>query len=48
VEGRDTLETLKEKGVDRVILSLPTSSQDESLKVLDGYAAVVEWARALS
>jgi len=48
VESRDTLETLKEKGVDRVILSLPTSSQDESLKVLDGYAAVVEWARALS
>ena len=48
VESRDALEALREKGVDRVILSLPTSSEAESLKVLDGYAEVVEWARTLS
>lgn len=42
------LEALKNKCVNRVILSLPTLPEDESLKVLDGYARVVEWARSLN
>ena len=47
-EGADTgLAELQAKGVNRVILSLPTSSQDESLKVLDSYAPKIEWARGL-
>jgi len=41
------LETLKRKGVNRVILSLPTLPEDESLKVLDSYAPVLEWAKLL-
>ena len=34
-------------GVRRVIALLPTLGLDESLKVLDGYRPLVEWARAL-
>lgn len=39
------LESLRDKGVNRVVLSLPTLGRDEALKVLDSYAAVVDWAR---
>ncbi len=46
-ESQDVLAELQAKGVNRVILSLPTSSQDESLKVLDSYAPVIEWANGL-
>lgn len=42
---KKVLETLRDKGVNRVVLSLPTSGRDEALKVLDAYAPVVEWAR---
>jgi probable F420-dependent oxidoreductase len=42
---RKQLENLRDKGVNRVVLSLPTSGRDEALKVLDAYAPVVEWAR---
>lgn len=48
VEGRDALAELAEQGVDRVILSLPTDSESQSLKTLDDLAAVAEWARGLS
>ncbi len=44
---RKAIETLRDKGVNRVVLSLPTVGRDEALKVLDGYASVVEWARAV-
>ncbi len=47
VDDRDALAALAEKGVDRVILSLPTAPEAESLKTLDDLAAVVEWAGAL-
>ena len=46
-DSQEALSELKAKGVNRVILSLPTASADESLKVLDGYAHVIEWARKL-
>jgi probable F420-dependent oxidoreductase len=42
------LADLAEKGVNRIILSLPTVGADESLGVLDGYAQIVEWANGLS
>ena len=47
IETSDQLEALKDKGVNRVVLSLPTVDADESKKVLDGYQRVIEWAREL-
>ena len=41
------LAALGEKGVNRVVLSLPTVGRDEALKVLDAYAPIVEWAKSL-
>jgi probable F420-dependent oxidoreductase len=42
---RKALEALRDKGVNRVVLSLPTSGRDEALKVLDAHAQVVQWAK---
>ncbi len=39
------LEELSAKGVNRIVLSLPTVDRDESLKVLDGYSNIIEWAK---
>ena len=39
---------LAEKGINRVVLSLPTADRDESLKVLDDYTQAVEWAASIS
>lgn len=47
VADEGTLERLKGKGVNRVILSLPTLPEEESLQVLDSYLPVLEWARSL-
>lgn len=47
INGPDHLAQLAEKGVSRVILSLPTLPENEALAVLDGYLPIVEWARAL-
>lgn len=47
IASKDHLAELKDKGVNRVILYLPTVSQDEALKVLDAYAPIVEWAREI-
>ncbi len=44
---RDQMEKLHAQGVNRIILSLPTADADESWKVLDGYAQVVDWAQTL-
>jgi probable F420-dependent oxidoreductase len=44
-ESKADLERLRDKGVNRVVLSLPTLGRDEALRVLDSYAAVVDWAR---
>ncbi len=41
------LAALRDKGVNRVVLSLPTVSRDEAMKVLDAYAPMVEWAKSL-
>ncbi len=41
------LEKLRDKGVNRVVLSLPTCGRGEALKVLDAYALIVEWAKAV-
>jgi probable F420-dependent oxidoreductase len=45
VTNPSELETLAEKGVNRIVLSLPTAARDESLKTLDGYTDILEWAR---
>lgn len=41
------LAALRDKGVNRVVLSLPTVSRDEAMKVLDAYAPMVEWAKSM-
>jgi probable F420-dependent oxidoreductase len=47
VGSKDNLAELASKGVNRIILSLPTLDEDESLKVLDQYQQIVEWASEL-
>jgi probable F420-dependent oxidoreductase len=47
VESQGQLAELKDKGVNRIVLSLPTLGRDESLAVLDGYANIVAWAQRL-
>lgn len=47
VESREQLAGLAGKGVNRVILSLPTLNESDSLAVLDGLMPVLEWARDL-
>ena len=47
VNSPEQMAELAAKGVNRIVLSLPTGSAEDSLKVLDGYAAVVEWAKRL-
>ncbi len=42
------LADLQRKGVNRVVLSLPTEDADGCRRVLDDYAQVVEWGWALS
>lgn len=41
------LAALRDKGVNRVVMSLPTVGRDEALKVLDAYAPMVEWAKSM-
>ncbi len=41
------LAALRDKGVNRVVLSLPTVGRDEALKVLDAYAPMLEWAKTM-
>lgn len=47
ISEQGQLAELKRKGVNRVVLSLPTEDADGCRRVLDGYAQVVEWGRAL-
>lgn len=41
------LEDWVAKGVNRIVLSLPTADRDNSLRVLDGYADIVQWAEKI-
>lgn len=41
------LAALHDKGVNRVVMSLPTVGRDEALKVLDAYAPMLEWAKSM-
>ena len=43
----DDVAALHAKGVNQIVLSLPTADADACLKVLDGYADIVTWANAL-
>ena len=45
--GKDQVARLSEQGVNRVIAVLPTLPEDQSLKVLDGYADLVRWGQEL-
>jgi probable F420-dependent oxidoreductase len=47
ISSADQLAELQAKGVNRVVLSLPTADADESLGVLDSYAQIVAWAEDL-
>ena len=48
IDSKDQLAELADKGVSRIVLSLPTGSDDDSRSVLDNYASIVEWAEELS
>lgn len=48
IDSRDRLAKFAEKGVSRVVLTLPTVSESESLKILDTFATVAGWAREIS
>ena len=48
VNSKDQLAELQAKGVNRIVLNLPTADADESLRVLDSYAQIVAWAAELS
>jgi alkanesulfonate monooxygenase SsuD/methylene tetrahydromethanopterin reductase-like flavin-dependent oxidoreductase (luciferase family) len=45
--SKDALEKLRAQGVNRVIANLPTLPEDQSLRVLDGYADLVRWGKEL-
>jgi len=47
VPDADALVRLSEQGIGRVIVSLPTLNEAESLRTLDQLASVVSWARQL-
>ena len=47
IDTEDQLAALRDQGVNRIVLSLPTVDTDESLKVLDGYANVLQWAATI-
>ena len=47
VDSADRLAELQAQGINRLVLGLPTVAEDEALKVMDGYANVVEWAANL-
>lgn len=46
-ESKAALAVLRDKGVNRVVLSLPSVDRDEALRALDAYVPVVQWARSL-
>ncbi|MGK0258953.1 MAG: putative F420-dependent oxidoreductase [Candidatus Azotimanducaceae bacterium] len=43
-ESQDQIAELEAKGVNRIVMGLPTGDANESLKVMDGYQQVLEWA----
>lgn len=47
VDSAEQLAQLASKGVNQVVLTLPTGDDDASRRVLDGYANVIDWAAAL-
>ena len=47
VDSADRLAELQAQGINRLVLGLPTVAEDEALKVMDGYANIVEWAAQL-
>jgi alkanesulfonate monooxygenase SsuD/methylene tetrahydromethanopterin reductase-like flavin-dependent oxidoreductase (luciferase family) len=48
VDSPDALAEIKDKGINRVVLGLPTVAEDEALAVMDGYASIIEWANDLA
>ncbi len=46
-ENPEVLAELAEKGVNRLVLGLPTVGEDQALKVMDGYTQTLEWAQQL-
>jgi probable F420-dependent oxidoreductase len=48
VQSPDQLSELDAKGVNRVVLSLPTGTEDENNRVLDSYAQIIQWADSMN
>jgi len=48
IESKEQLAELAHKGVNRIVLSLPTANADECHRVLDSYQNVVDFASELS
>ena len=44
--SQDQIEELRDKGVNRIVLGLPTGDAEASLKVMDDYRQILEWAAA--
>ena len=47
VNSKAQIEALGGKGVNRIVLSLPTADGDECRRVMDGYAQIIDWSNAL-
>ena len=45
--SQEQMAELKDKGVNQIILTLPTGDDDTCNQVMDGYAKIIEWAREL-
>ena len=47
-ESKEQIVELREKGVNRIVLSLPTADADESNRVMDGYDNILQWSNSLN
>ena len=46
-ESQEQLAELKAKGVNQIVLTLPTADGDTCNQVMDGYANIIDWAKDL-
>lgn len=47
-ESQEQMAELAAKGVNRIVLGLPTGNADQSLAVMDSYHQIVDWAGAIN
>ena len=46
-QSAEQIAELQQKGVNRIVLSLPTAAADESERVMDGYQQILDWAQSI-